>query len=183
MRIGLSALFLVAIIVTLAPPDATAETISIPQAQLLPTGNSTVYGTNVSSLQVPPGTSGNFLAPVVLPQGAVIRSVTLEAHDNLGGEFGGYVQAQLSETRYETFLPLATLDTTIGAAPGDTRIEQVLSHEVDTSEFSYVFGVSINNLTGAAFGDVKFYKLIVEYDITQLEVVESGSGTTLLKVE
>ena len=186
MRIKLLILSLIALVVIAATPAVVAETITIGAAQVLPKDSSTLYTSNGGNLfwLGNPG-EGYFLAPIVFPQGAVIRKVTLEARDNSGGEFGGYVRADLAEFEYNTFLKLidsVDLDTGLEEAPGDTRVSQTLFHTVDNSRYHYGFGITINNpepdLTVLAF-----YKLIVEYDVTQLEVVEPASGFKLLKVD
>jgi hypothetical protein len=103
-----------------------------------------------------------FLAPVFLPDGSTITDVTLEARDPSGGEFGGHINMVLAETRYNTTLTLAELDTGIEAAPGETRISSVCNHSVDNSEFGYVVSITINNGTGGDW-NLLFYKAIIHY--------------------
>lgn len=165
----------------LLPMTIRAAVVSIPASALLPKDPSFVYSSNGVNFVVPPASgAGYFLAPVFLPHRSRIKSMTLEAHDNSGGEFGGYVKVELGEYQYNTFLTLATADTTIQAAPGDTR-EPVtgLNHVVDNLEFSYGLGVTINNPT-ATWEDLKFFKVVIEYDLTELSVLESASPHKVL---
>ena len=145
--------------------------MSVPTSALIPQDNDIVYSTNGVSLQIPPTSMASFLAPLVLPHGAIIRHVTMEAYDASGGEFGGYVRGELVFHRYNTVGVLATFDTVIENDPGDVRLTAFdINHQVDNSEYGYGFSVVINNPT-LTWGDLKFYKFIVEYDQTQLRIV------------
>jgi hypothetical protein len=160
-----------------------ADVISIPASALLPKGNysgsATQWSTNGITMQIPPFTAQSFLAPLILPQHARITKVIMEAHDSTGGEFGGYVRADLGRYQHNTVLVIvstAILDTGIEAAPGDVRVvADGLNHTVDNTEFSYGFGILMNNPT-AEWGKIMFYKFIVEYDVPK--IVLSGPNVT-----
>ena len=155
-----------------SPAVFANDVISIPATAMLPKDHNVEYSTNGTYIGVPPGKSGAFMAPLVLPQGAVITKVTMEAYDNHGGQFGGYVRGILNEYRYGTVAAsIATFDTGGPDAPGDTRLSSGnLNYQVDNSEFSYGFSVDMNNVTGMGWEQL-FYKFIVEYELTQLRVV------------
>ncbi len=155
-------------------PVLANDVISLGAFNAQPKDNAVEYSTNgAGSLQVPPTKHGNFNIPLILPQGAIITRVTMEAHDDSGGNFGGYIKASLLEQRFNSFRVIADFDTGISDAPGDIRIAvDNIDHPVDNAEYSYGFGIDINNVTGAQWGDEMFYKFIVEYEQTQLRVVK-----------
>lgn len=149
------------------------DVISIGAFDVAPKDRTIEYSTNgAGSLKVPPTKAGSFHAPLILPQGAIITRITMEAHDSSGGGFGSYVKASLLEQKFNTLGIIADFDTGISEAPGDTRIVvDNINFPVNNAEYSYRFGIEINNVTGASWGDEKFYKFIVEYEQTQLRVV------------
>lgn len=155
-------------------PVYANDVISIGSFNVLPKEHTIEYGLNgAGSLQVPPTKKATFYAPLILPQGAIITRVTMEARDNSGGDFGSYVKASLLEQKFNTVLKIATFDTGISEAPGDTRIVvDNIDFPVDNTEFSYGFGIEINNVTGSSYADEMFYKFIVEYEQTQLRIVK-----------
>ena len=58
-----------------------------------------------------------------------------------------------------------------------------INHTVDNSQYSYGFEVVINRGSGGV-NDLFFYRLLVEYDRTELTVVDrTNSNNILLKVE
>ncbi len=141
-----------------------SEYMVVGAAEVLPIDNSVAYNTNGASIRLPPGTVAEFQAPVQLPHNASIVSVILEAHDEGGGEFGGYVRADLVRYRYFSYGIITQSDTGGPAAPGDTRIAvPAYGHVVDNSEYSYAVYIRINNVSGTAWETVMFYKVFVEY--------------------
>ena len=177
MRIQKNIKSLLAIIFLTTFQTASAlatDVISIPAYALQPRSSTVEYETNRACLMIPTGTASRFMAPLILPQSATITRITMEAYDGGGGEFGGRIAAHLNETRYNTLVTvaIASFDTGIEDAPGDTRISvNDIYHTVDNSEYSYSFAIDINNTTGTALTDQKFYKFIVEYEQTQLHVI------------
>jgi hypothetical protein len=145
------------------PSILTAGVLSIPASALLPRHNSIAYDSNgVRMAVLAEFTDHVFLAPVFLPDGVTITDVILEARDPSGGEFGGHIKMELSETRYNTVLPLLGFDTGIEAAPGDTRITSAINHIVNNAEFGYGISITINNGSGEPWNQ-HFYKVIIHY--------------------
>jgi hypothetical protein len=117
-----------------------------------------------------------FHAPVFLPHCAVISKVTLEAMDSSGGEFGGFVRSVLRRYRFNSFSDIATVQTTSLDAPGDTRVPiSGLNHLVENDEFSYGIEVTINLGNGGPNSEW-FYKVIIEYDLTDCNGLEACEG-------
>ena len=147
-------------------PVLSAGVLSIPASALLPRDNTIAYDTNGARMAVPDVGERVFLAPVFLPHGAQIDSIVLEARDPSGGELGGHVKMELVELRFNSVVAvIANLDTGILAAPGDTRVEQLLSYPVDNSENSYGISVVINNGNGGAWNQL-FYKVMIFYTLS-----------------
>ena len=144
------------------PSILTAGVLSIPASALLPRHNSIEYDSNGVRMAVPDVAEHVFLAPVFLPDGVTITDVILEARDPSGGEFGGHIKMELSETRYNTVLPLLGFDTGIEAAPGETRIVSAINHLVNNAEFGYGISIVINNGSGGPWNQL-FYKVIIHY--------------------
>jgi len=148
-----------------------AEVLSIPHQACLPKqhwGGSVItnYHSNGASVQPYPGSGTQvLLCPVMLPNGSIIRNVTLECHDGSGGPSGGFVRASLSACQYNnTYGSYADFDTGDETAPGDARITvSDIGLAVDNSVFHYSLGVEMNNPTGDA-GAISFSKFVVEYD-------------------
>jgi hypothetical protein len=164
------------------PQVAAADVTSIAASALLPKDNSVQYSTNGVGMYVPPASVGNFLAPIQLPNGSRIHNVVLEALDNSGGEFGGYVKVELVKMRYNAAWILTTCDTGIEPAPGDTRIPGGSINElVDNSEFSYGLGIVMNNPSPG--WNLGFYKMIIEYDPAPTAAAETFQTSTLGRVD
>jgi len=141
-----------------------AEVVSIPCSALLPKDHNVQYDCSGVRLVTADNQGPVFTAPVFLPTGSLINQVTLEAADQSGGEFGGYVKLELVRDRYNTFSILATLQTSGPDSPGDIRIDEILTPSVlvDNSEFSYHISVSLLNGAGGAY-TTWFFKAIIQY--------------------
>ena len=158
-------LILAASSVLILPSLLRAEVVSIPCSALLPKDHNVEYDCTGIRLVTANNQIQDFTAPVLLPTGSSINSVTLEAADSSGGEFGGYVKLELLRARYNTVSVLATLQTSGPDSPGDIRIDETLtpSVEVDNSEYSYHISVRLLNGAGGAY-TTWFFKAIIEYD-------------------
>ena len=152
-----------------------ADVVSIPCSALLPKDHNVQYDCTGIRLVTANANKQDFTAPVFLPTGSSISNVTLEAADQSGGEFGGYVKLELLRARYNTVSILATLQTSGPDSPGDIRIDEILTPSVlvDNSEFSYHISVSLLNGAGGVYS-TWFFKAIIEYtppDSTQRKTV------------
>jgi hypothetical protein len=154
-----------------------ADVISIPCAALLPKDHNVEYDCSGLRLVTANAQLQDFTAPVFLPTGSSITKVTLEAADNSGGEFGGYVKFTLLRAKYNTAWILSTIQSSGPDAPGDFRIDDVLSPPVliDNSEYSYHIAVSLLNGAGGAYS-IWFFKAIIEYD----HPTNTGQGNTVV---
>jgi hypothetical protein len=142
-----------------------SEYLTIPAAGVLPRTGDVVYDADGICIRVPSLTSGEFLAPVELPNGAVIDAMTLEAHDAIGGEFGSYVEARLIRARYFAYGIICDCTTGVQPAPGDTRVTaSAYGHVVDNTEYSYYLWVLVNNTSGTAWESEMFYKAVIRYN-------------------
>ena len=141
-----------------------AQVVSIPCSAMLPKDHNVQYDCSGVRLVTADSQGPVFTAPVFLPTGSLINQVTLEARDQSGGEFGGYVKLELVRDRYNTFSILATLQTDGPDSPGDIRIDEILTPSVlvDNSEFSYHISVKLLNGAGGTF-TTWFFKAIIEY--------------------
>lgn len=149
-------------LLSVVSPTALAGVLSVPASALLPRDNTIAYDTNGVRMAVPDVGERVFVAPVFIPDGAAITKFVLEARDSSGGEFGGHIKAELAELRFNTALPIATLDTGIPDDPGETRVEQLLNFHIDNAEYGYGISVTINNGSGGAWNQL-FYKVIIHY--------------------
>ena len=150
---------------------ASAETLSIPASALLPKDDTVTWTTNGANFfSTTSHSPQNFYAPVYLPDGAIIRSVALEAYDNSGGATGGYVQLEFLRYQYNTVSFIADINTDQSGAPGDTRV--VLSNidrTADNSNFS--FGISVIFHPGfGGWPELAFYRVVIEYDVPQVTI-------------
>lgn len=136
--------------------------MSVPATALLPKDNSVTWSTAGSYIGTDVVDQKDFLGPVFLPHGAIIRKVTLEAHDN---STDGFVRARVVEYKYNALISLISeLQTSNPLADGDQRIESSpLSHEIDNSDYSYGVGITLHNGTAGAWSTL-FYKIIIEYE-------------------
>lgn len=159
------------------PADAN-DYMVIGAAEVVPADNNAAYSCDGICVRLPPGGVADFQAPVQLPHGATIVTVTLEAHDEGGGEFGGYVQADLFLSRYFAYGFITQCTSGVVPAPGDTRIAVSANHHVvNNTEYSYSVHVRINNVTGTTWETQMFYKMIIEYTAPTSGVPEGGPLT------
>ena len=150
---------------------ASADTLSIPVAALLPKDNTVTWTTNGGNFYSTSNSSQTFFAPVYLPDKAIIRSITLEAYDNSGGAAGGYVQLELLEYQYNAVVSvMADINTDQPGAPGDTRV--VLNNIDQTvNNFYCSYGISVIFHPGpGGWGELRLYKVVIEYDTPQVTI-------------
>ena len=141
-----------------------AEVLSIPCAALFPKDHNVEYDCNGARLVTANASLQVFTAPVLLPSGSSISSFQLEAADDSGGEFGGYVKLELLGARYNALSFVKTIQTSGPDAPGDIRIDQVIDPPItiDNSEYSYHISVSLLNGAGGVYS-TWFFKARIEY--------------------
>jgi len=142
-----------------------ADVLSIPCSALITKDHNVQYDCNGARLVTGSANQQDFNAPVFLPTGSQITKFSLEAADNSGGEFGGYVKCVLSRAQYNTIRVLSTLQTDGQDAPGEIRMyENLLPPElVDNDIFSYNIAVTLLNGAGGSFS-TWFFKAIIEFE-------------------
>ena len=104
-------LFLAGLFILFQSSFLWADVLSIPCSALLPRTHNVEYDCTGIRLVTANAEKQDFTAPVFLPTGSLIKKVTLEAADQSGGEFGGYVKLELLRAIYNSYSLLATLQT------------------------------------------------------------------------
>jgi hypothetical protein len=157
---------LVVLCIFLIPWDASSKqpcytgVITIPAASMQPRFNT--YNINNVGGFVDSDSTGhvNFYAPLVLPNGARITKVEMDAYDISDT---ASIDVTLRRSQYGASGSLVKLDTTAAAAPGDQRYTQDnLDIVIDNLNYSYYFDLHFWNVGSTSN---RFYRLIVYFEL------------------
>jgi hypothetical protein len=102
----------------------------------------------------------NFYAPLILPNGARITKIVLDAYDN---STTSSIDVSLKRGSYATASTLVKFDTTADEAPGDKRYTiDKLNIAIDNPNYAYFFELHFWNWNSTGN---RFYRLVVYFKL------------------
>ena len=152
------------------PIRMRTEILSIPASAFIPANELVEYANNGVQISVQ-DTYGAFYAPVLLPHGAVVNKVTLDAHDDTPT---GYVAMSLVAHKFRDVawygiysrLALCRFADYQIEAPGDLTLSVDCDDQIDNAVYSYGLTVQIDN-GGDGEAAARFFRAVIEYSVEE----------------